>query len=394
MNYGVGPVYVCTGETVHLWAEPYPGDYTNWPDGTPTWDIVEQPPGADATITVDPVWADEVDISDLTLPGNYVIEAYCGDYDPGEAITVTVLEECNCTDYRPCTPVEKDGVLYTIGQPITDLRIIRPWEGLLVGPGSTITVKAKPGDDIDCKIVGLVKDEIPDKIWMRWSDNTGRASWVAFPGGYHGWSSDVSETTWLAPTEPGSYTISCRWRNAASDCYYQDEDSDIYSKTVQVIDFCSMTSAPGELFTRETNLGWFLLGDEFIDDCGHRAYTKFNGSIGCWEVFYNDTIVGRCIWDLGHNICNVWYTDPAIHGVKRIVKIKHSSKNDSTSDGEGHPGFYCYICSDYDALSESFVYKQWRGKSTNPSPDAEMWKDEATPCDAIPADSHHVDLEF
>ena len=92
-SYNEGPVYVCPGDTVHLWAEPYPGNYSNWPDDEPTWDFAEpQPPGANAIITVDPYWDDEVDISGLTVPGNYVIEARCGDNDPGAEITITVVK--------------------------------------------------------------------------------------------------------------------------------------------------------------------------------------------------------------------------------------------------------------------------------------------------------------
>ncbi len=90
-TYNEGPVYVAVGGTVDLWAEPYPGDYENYPEDEPTWDIEQQPSGANATITVDPDWTDEVDVSGLTVPGDYVISAKCGSYDDGDDITIVNL---------------------------------------------------------------------------------------------------------------------------------------------------------------------------------------------------------------------------------------------------------------------------------------------------------------
>ncbi len=89
-----GPVFVCLCELVHLWAEIDPGDWYNWPDGEPTWYVYDQPSGADADITVDPSYDDEVDITNLALTGDYTIEAECGDSTSDITINVSLPPGC------------------------------------------------------------------------------------------------------------------------------------------------------------------------------------------------------------------------------------------------------------------------------------------------------------
>lgn len=93
-GFNHGPVYLSLCQMAHLWALPYPGDWTNWPDGEPAWYVSNQPSGADADITVDPTYDDEVDITNLALPGNYVIEADCGDSTDDIIITASLPSGC------------------------------------------------------------------------------------------------------------------------------------------------------------------------------------------------------------------------------------------------------------------------------------------------------------
>ncbi|MBA7679096.1 hypothetical protein ES703_87379 [subsurface metagenome] len=89
-GFDEGPVYVRPYQQVYLWADPYPGGWSNWPYDEPTWYVYDQPYGANADITVDPRYADEVDITNLALPGEYIIEAECG--DSSADITITVFD--------------------------------------------------------------------------------------------------------------------------------------------------------------------------------------------------------------------------------------------------------------------------------------------------------------
>ncbi|MBA7526311.1 hypothetical protein ES705_18472 [subsurface metagenome] len=93
-GFNHGPVYLSLCQMAHLWALPYPGDWENWPDGEPTWDVYDQPSGANAKITVDPSYDDEVDITNLSFLGNYYIEADCG--DSTDDITITAFLPSGC----------------------------------------------------------------------------------------------------------------------------------------------------------------------------------------------------------------------------------------------------------------------------------------------------------
>jgi len=74
---------------VYLEAKPNPND-ASFPTGEPTWSIVSQPSGADANLSV---YGISAGLWDLTVEGDYVVNAKCGSVDTGDSITVTVYKD-------------------------------------------------------------------------------------------------------------------------------------------------------------------------------------------------------------------------------------------------------------------------------------------------------------
>jgi len=86
-----GPVYVAVDTEVTLKARPYPRA-APYPSGEPHWEVIDWPQGADPSLSD---YSDSITttLSGLTEAGDYVIEAECGDNDPGDnTITVTAVE--------------------------------------------------------------------------------------------------------------------------------------------------------------------------------------------------------------------------------------------------------------------------------------------------------------
>jgi hypothetical protein len=175
---------------------------------------------------------------------------------------------------------------------------------------------------------------------------------------------------------------------------YDDPGTVTKNRTVQVVDFCSLTSLPDNLHTQSKILSVGLFGGEtFTDGCGNTAETQWHNP--CWELYYNSTLVGRCIWDLGHNVFQVEYTSKDAHGIERITTTFHSSKNNSTSDGEGCEDYYCWVCSKYNAFAGNFFpdYKEWRGRDT--SFPGNLYKSPGLECPGSPSDNpdtHHFNI--
>ena len=82
-----GPLYPgCLGTIVFLEAKPSPAG-VSFPSGGPYWEIVEQPTGANASLSPTS-GSTTTTLSGLTKWGNYVVKAKCGCSDTGDSITV------------------------------------------------------------------------------------------------------------------------------------------------------------------------------------------------------------------------------------------------------------------------------------------------------------------
>ena len=94
VEYGTtdqGPLEICLNDYVYLGAIPNPND-ASFPSGEQTWSIVSQPSGADAKLEL--YYGGIVAaLYDLTVEGDYVVDACCGSFDTGDSITVTVSQD-------------------------------------------------------------------------------------------------------------------------------------------------------------------------------------------------------------------------------------------------------------------------------------------------------------
>jgi len=85
-----GPLYVCPNDTVDLEAKPYPVG-ASFPTGEPNWTIESQPSDANASLT-DTSGSTTTTVDNLSVPGEYIVNARCCCVDLGDSITITVVK--------------------------------------------------------------------------------------------------------------------------------------------------------------------------------------------------------------------------------------------------------------------------------------------------------------
>jgi len=126
----VGPIFVCLNGEVDLEAIPDTG--STFPDGEPTWEITSRPdpenPGDPQPGSLSAT-DENATLSDLDVPGDYVIKATCG--TSSDTITVTVQE-------------------WSVGPGISGACIKKEHNQLWIHYEDSCTLKAKGHDYDDC----------------------------------------------------------------------------------------------------------------------------------------------------------------------------------------------------------------------------------------------------
>ncbi|MHC4083841.1 MAG: hypothetical protein ACYSWZ_00950 [Planctomycetota bacterium] len=109
---------------------------------------------------------------------------------------------------------------------------------LTVCAGSTVTKINASGSDPDCDYTGECPTSTGDDVTITWSDDTGRASSVAFPTGNPG-----TNPTWKAPDDGGDVEVTATASDGTSQ--YDDEGSPSKSITVTVVEVASLLPDQG-----------------------------------------------------------------------------------------------------------------------------------------------------